>query len=85
MFFLKRRSTNDKLATKYNKGIADAIASNFAHFGTQKETSLALENLCFRETEQPVRTLQVRPKEEVVPFQLMHHGDDLDQDGPCSY
>jgi hypothetical protein len=34
MFFLKGRSTNDELATRYNKGIADAISSNFAHFGT---------------------------------------------------
>jgi hypothetical protein len=46
---LKGRSANDELATRYNKGIADAISSNFAHFGTQKETSLALEKITFND------------------------------------
>ena len=48
-FFLKGRSANDELATRYNKGIADAISSNFAHFGTQKDPSLALEKITFND------------------------------------
>ncbi len=43
MFFLKGRSSNDSIATAFNKGIADVISSQFAHFGTQKDPSLALE------------------------------------------
>jgi hypothetical protein len=49
IFFLKGRSSNDELATRYNKGIADAISSNFAHFGTQKDPSLALEKITFND------------------------------------
>ena len=43
MFFIKGRSANDAIANGFNKGIAEAISSNFAHFGTQKDPSLALE------------------------------------------
>jgi Protein of unknown function (DUF1682) len=49
MFFIKGRSANDSLATQYNKGIADAVSSNFAHFGTQKDPSLALEKITFND------------------------------------
>jgi|LauGreDrversion4_2_1035121.scaffolds.fasta_scaffold287698_2 hypothetical protein len=49
MFFLKGRSSNDSLATTYNKGIADAVSSNFAHFGTQKDPSLAIEKITFND------------------------------------
>lgn len=47
IFFFRGRSANDALAKKYNKGIAEAISSNFAHFGTQKDPSLALEKVTF--------------------------------------
>jgi hypothetical protein len=43
MFFIKGRSANDAIANCFNKGIAEAISSNFAHFGTQKDPSLSLE------------------------------------------
>ena len=43
IFFFKGRSTNDHVATTFNKGIADVISSQFSHFGTQKDPSLALE------------------------------------------
>lgn len=43
LVFLKGRSTNDELATAWNKGVAEAISANFAHFGTLKDPSLALE------------------------------------------
>jgi hypothetical protein len=43
MFFIKGRSANDAIANGFNKGIAEAISSNFAHFGTQKDPSLSLE------------------------------------------
>jgi hypothetical protein len=49
IFFLRGRSSNDELATKFNKGIADAVSSNFAHFGTQKDPSLALEKITFND------------------------------------
>jgi hypothetical protein len=47
IFFIRGRSANDALATKYNKGISEAISSNFAHFGTQKDPSLALDKITF--------------------------------------
>jgi hypothetical protein len=34
IFFIKGRSTNDAIANGFNKGIAEVISSNFAHFGT---------------------------------------------------
>lgn len=34
VFFIKGRSANDNIANGFNKGIAEAISSNFAHFGT---------------------------------------------------
>lgn len=43
IFFIRGRSANDTIANAFNKGIAEAISSNFAHFGTQKDPSLALE------------------------------------------
>jgi hypothetical protein len=42
-WFIRGRSANDRLANAFNKGIAEAVSSNFAHFGTQKDPSLALE------------------------------------------
>lgn len=41
--FIKGRSTNDTIANTWNKGVAEAISGNFAHFGTLKDPSLALE------------------------------------------
>lgn len=43
VWFIRGRSANDTIANAFNKGIAEAISSNFAHFGTQKDASLALE------------------------------------------
>jgi hypothetical protein len=43
IFFIRGRSVNDSIANTFNKGIAEAISSNFAHFGTYKDASLALE------------------------------------------
>jgi hypothetical protein len=34
IFFIKGRSTNDTIANNFNKGIAEVISTNFAHFGT---------------------------------------------------
>ena len=34
MFFIKGRSANDAIANAFNKGIAEVISANFAHFGT---------------------------------------------------
>lgn len=41
--FFKGRSSNDAIANTWNKAVAESISSNFAHFGTLKDPSLALE------------------------------------------
>jgi hypothetical protein len=43
ILFFKGRSANDTLAQNWKKACSEAISSNFAHFGTTKEPSLALE------------------------------------------
>ena len=43
VIFMKGRSTNDNLANTWSKGVKEAISANFAHFGTLKDPSLALE------------------------------------------
>lgn len=43
LVFLKGRSTNDSIANTWNKACAESISANFAHFGTLKDASLALE------------------------------------------
>lgn len=43
VFFFKGRSTNDTIANTWNKAVAESISSNFAHIGTLKDPSLALE------------------------------------------
>ena len=45
--FLKGRVANDTIAYAWNKGCAEAIITNFAHFGTLKDPSLALEKVSF--------------------------------------
>ena len=41
--FFKGRATNDHIANTWNKAVAESVSSNFAHFGTMKDPSLALE------------------------------------------
>jgi len=43
LVFFKGKSSNDSIANTWNKAVAESISSNFAHFGTLKDPSLALE------------------------------------------
>ena len=43
MWFLKGRAANDHIAATWNKAISGAVSENFAHFGTMKDPSVALE------------------------------------------
>jgi len=43
LVFLKGRAANDDIANTWNKAVADSVSSNFSHFGTLKDPSLALE------------------------------------------
>jgi hypothetical protein len=43
LFFIKGRSANDAIASAWIKGVAESVSANFAHFGTLKDPSLALE------------------------------------------
>lgn len=47
--FLRGRATNDRLAAAWNHAVADSITANFAHFGTLKDPSLALEKISFND------------------------------------
>ena len=49
VLFFKGRSQNDQIANTWNKGVAEAISANFAHIGTMKDPSLALEKVTFNE------------------------------------
>jgi len=45
LVFIKGRSANDTIANAWSKGVAEAISANFAHIGTLKDPSLALDKV----------------------------------------
>jgi Protein of unknown function (DUF1682) len=49
LVFLKGRSSNDTIATDFNKGLSEVVSTQFAHFGTLKDPSLALEKVTFND------------------------------------